>query len=309
MNRLSKKGVAIGMKTIVNMIVSLVFIIATIMVYRYIVIADVSTSFPVSFPFFENHKTDVKYKKISEPETLTFQKTGDVLRIDNSDRIDVSQVDIYCPQDAIKGDVKAMSILLDPSHGGSDQGDVKGEITEKELVRKLAGIFFTANSDKFGKVGFTRDLAKDIDDEIGVADRLLKAADHDLVIGFGAGYDIDSNENTIIAYISKASEKKSESKKLACEILRSMTAKKDVSKMITAASVAEIDPKYIDKDDPRQLLNNQKISVYLEIGNLNSDDGAKIFDVIDSSSIYKGIANAFDTGGDGKVEGVAADAS
>ena len=101
--------------------------------------------------------------------------------------------------------------------------------------------------------------------------------ENELIISIHIGKNEDktlqlkSNYDFIKAYISHKSKKKNQSEALACKILNSLS---DSNKNIDGVAIVPIIPEQFPENDPRnEMLNNDKTSILLEIGNIENKDG------------------------------------
>ena len=101
--------------------------------------------------------------------------------------------------------------------------------------------------------------------------------ENELIISIHIGKNEDKtlqlkrNYDFIKAYISHKSKKKNQSEALACKILNSLS---DSNKNIDGVAIVPIIPEQFPENDPRnEMLNNDKTSILLEIGNIENKDG------------------------------------
>jgi len=282
-----KKG---ALSTIVNLIITLAFMLAVVMVYQYIIKANAPSTFDVTYPYFEDVSNAHKYNKIDTPTTLVIRKDNKIT-IGNYNEFDFSKKSITCEKINVSTKIKSLKLLLDPSHGSEeDKGVVIDDKVESELIREFVSAFFNMYSGSFGSVKSTRPLNQDLSDPLSVDDRLVLVTESDMVLGFMASYSENDKRNEIIAYVSSKSMKVNESRYVGCEILNEILSS-NAGKYITGGTVVEIDPSLLSRDDPRRMLSTDKIGVYLEIGNLNNKD--TLYNLIETASVYKGINNVY----------------
>jgi len=265
-----KKGIT-GFGTVANLIITLTFVVLMVMVYRYIIQTNAPEAFPIRYPFFNDTSVPVITTDIEEPTVLAIKKFND-LRVGNVDAMDLYKDRLKCSGPAVEGTVDSKKILLDPTHGGKlDRGIVVGEDIESELTRELAlrisisGLAVTS----------TRDLNHDIaGDLLSVDERLAMVGENDVIISFGG-----SDGTELVAYVTDDI-----SARVACEIINVILDSK-AGELVSGFSVVPIDSKILPADDPKRILVDGKIAIYLEIG-------LGLYDRIETNIIKEGLKNA-----------------
>jgi len=267
-----KKGIS-GFGTIVNLILTLAFVVLIVMVYRYVVQANAPEALPIRYPFFNDSSIPVVQVDIPEPSVMAIKKFSS-LQINNAEGMDLYKDRLKCSDVVVEGSVKGKKIILDPTHGGTDDKGlvVDGKI-ESDLVRGLAlkismtGLTGTA----------TRDLNHDYSGErIETSDRLEKVADQDIILSFGG-----SEGSDVLAFVRDDAD----SMKVACEIINKLL-ESNVGDKIMGFSVIPIDPDLLSIDDQKRILVKEKIAVYFEIG-------LDLIEPIDADMIGEGLKNAY----------------
>lgn len=195
-------------------------------------------------------------------------------------------------------------IILDPGFGWDarlaqegasdpgDKGDVNQDIIESEIAWIIAAKLLGYGKDIFAdKSSHTRSLSQD--SKATIAERISRInAKGNTVISIHLGSYDDTSFNPVIAYINGESDNIVASRKLACNILNSLSDKfPEITDLaIVPVSIEQLDR--FDIDDPRRVLLKDKIGVQLVIGNvkISKEDNIlanKIDDI--ARGIYDGI--------------------
>jgi N-acetylmuramoyl-L-alanine amidase len=240
---------------------------------------------------FEYVLSDLKYK--NRPVVPKIAKTGNKIVV--SDAAEHAMTDLnqlFCP--ALK--VQLKSVILDPGHGwndaeakrekeaggnaadiaksGGDKGAVASFGYESEIARRIAG--FAQQARPLLLKSSTRSLV--IDENLDLAGRISKieSGSADAVISIHLGSNPDKAQFNIKAYYNAYGARSSDSAKLACEIVNSLsqnimsvqTSNAKNTFFVTGTAVVPVNPDQLLPDDPMQVLVKDKIGVFLEIGNI-----------------------------------------
>lgn len=196
------------------------------------------------------------------------------------------------------------NIILDPGYGWDarlaeegasdpgDKGDVNQDIIESEINWVLAAKLLGYGKDIFAdKADHTRSLSQD--SKATIHERIDKINEKgNTVISIHLGSYDDTTFNPVIAYINGESENIVASRKLACNILNSLSKKfPEITDLaIVPVSIEQLDR--FDVNNPKRVLLKDRIGVQLVIGNVKiSRDKNILANKIDdiARGIYDGI--------------------
>ncbi|HLD42653.1 MAG TPA: N-acetylmuramoyl-L-alanine amidase [Candidatus Nanoarchaeia archaeon] len=144
------------------------------------------------------------------------------------------------------------SILIDPGHGGSDQGFSANGIIESEAVTALAQLI---PGEK------TRETNRDL----SLEERLQKAEHADTTLSLHLGQASPSS-SPIKVFFSTASSP--QTKDLACRL----ASRLEDALPNTGAAILPVIPQDLDPNDPKKILLDGKTAVLIELGNVNNAD-------------------------------------
>jgi N-acetylmuramoyl-L-alanine amidase len=236
---------------------------------------------------FVNNKNSILDYSFVKSNKLVLIKDGNKIKVSTKipDKFSVKDFSLNTKDENWEKKI----ILIDPGHGGNpdnirnpgDFGNVNNELKESEITFNIANSL----SQLMGNVRLTR-----ISDEYGPTtkqrlDEIDKLQPEITVSLHISSKDDESND--VLAYINIESEKKLQSKKLATLILEEMAKQLD----ITNTNIIPLFIDDLDKNDPKMILNNNNVTVYLEIGNIKSQKGVDMFKK-DIPKIVNSINNA-----------------
>lgn len=245
----------------------------------------------LTFDYFYAADLNYTFKKeeIKEKNKITLQKSSNLFEINTqlSKKLKI----LKCPDiTTLDPEWKKKSFLIDPALGkeGTNEGVILGSI----------GISLY---DKFDNWGTTRDNigAKDIKEQtrksLSKIENLIEQSD--IIIGLRMGdYPTDNN---IKIYVSSIGDEKliKKREKLSCLIINRLFSDKDLDNIFTGGNVIKQNPEHI-KEDYAKILNNGKISIIIEIGNLQNEkikdlESTGIISKI-ADSIYEGIKEYYE---------------
>jgi len=232
----------------------------------------------ISRKFIGTGTDKIDEKLLEKPDKIQFAKIGNEILIDNliKANLNILTCDEFSGEKLIN-----KKILVDP---GYEKNSIKpsGEMCgiANSFVSKL-----TATGVSSLNIFSTRNLNEHSEDErmlsINCNDpsKSEKLYDTEVVISLRAGKDKDKTKNNVKAFIVSGSEKEKESKKLACLIINSILENNALDNIkITGASVVPVDLEATGRDFPDGIKN--KISVMLEIGNTESEQGKLLLEKI-----------------------------
>ncbi|MFH2028192.1 MAG: N-acetylmuramoyl-L-alanine amidase [Nanoarchaeota archaeon] len=217
-----------------------------------------------SYPFAKN-SLEAPLASLKLKTGMTISKINNrVAAINNADD---NILRLKCPSVQTKDNLwQSKTIMITPGHdkgggiesNGIKEGDVMGDISQ-QIEDTLSNAIIGAYGDGRLFVG---------DDK----DRMINSAD--MIIGLHAG-KYDSGINNIKAYysIETSGEMKNKNIKLACLILNKITDTDYSNIEISGTSIIPI----FEQDYENAILPRDRPAILLEIGNLESEEGRRIF--------------------------------
>jgi len=187
--------------------------------------------------------------------------------------------------------------LIDPGHD-SNTGVMNEDIKEGNLVAFIGYSLLN----KLKNVETTRkgtELNTQVRKDLAEIKSLIQKSE--VIISLHVG-DYPSNNNLKV-YVSPMGDdelvKKRE--KLACLVINEILSDRELNPIFTGGNVIKVNPRYL-QDDYEQVLSNDKLSLLIEIGNIQSDKIKKInkgeIKTRISDGIYLGIKRNFEGFGD-----------
>lgn len=222
----------------------------------------------------ENSNLDVNFDK---PNQLVLVKDGDKIKIQET----IPEFSRSTCPDVNTKDLNWRTnkkIIIDPGHGYESGKEVEESKITTNIVSSLTVYLIDANYK----------LTRDGNYDLSVNDRLetIKNENPDAIISIHIG-SYSEDKNIVYAYVPKNSDKERENWKLACLISNQLTEKFGIETKIIREDISSL--KY---DDPKQVLKfPDKVSVMLEIGNIQNEEGKEMLkNIVEiSNSIYEGI--------------------
>jgi len=219
---------------------------------------------------FYKYATDLSFHEefplIEESKILTFVKNDNTLKVGTEGTGKLNA--LICQDINTKSSNWKTKVIIDPGHGSDinkpdDPGDV-GYSTD--AVKE--SVFTTQVATALKSFGYM--LTRDYNYYLPLRDRISAAKNSDVIISLHVG-NYSQDKNIALAFVSAESLKKAESRKLACLILNIfMTQFNFESIAIVPVFHSELLP-----DDPKQILMQDKIAVFLEIENINNKASVK----------------------------------
>lgn len=168
--------------------------------------------------------------------------------------------------------------------------------TNDEEKNRIIGSIGLSLYSKFGNKETTRDStsSSDINEQTRKEPKIISdlIEKSDVIISINMG-DYQNGDNSIKIYTSSIgdSELVNKRKKLGCLILNELVSDKELDKIFMGSKMISVNPDYISKDYA-EMLGNDKLSVVIEIGNIQSE-GAGAMDSADiitkiADKIYEG---------------------
>tara|TARA_Y100000310_G_C20695215_1_gene825191 strand:- start:266 stop:1444 length:1179 start_codon:yes stop_codon:yes gene_type:complete len=198
---------------------------------------------------------------------------------------------ISCPDIEIEGGLSSQSIVVDPGHGAvsGDPKDPGLEFRDYPHMRDRKEAYITADianriEDALDNVKLTRDS----DSYETTEARLTVIEDNnaDIVISIHLG-SYSNNHNSVKAFIKYNpgnQEIYTKSIKLACRILNAFFSE-GRGLGLDGVVIVPVDTSNLAEEDPMQVINfEDKVAVFLEIGNINTMQGRKMFNEISKTS-------------------------
>jgi len=241
----------------------------------------------LSFDYF--YATDLNYlfkkDEINNKNKIVFQKSADTFEISKEldKRLELIKCHNIYTSDA---QWKQKSFLIDLGYKDQEEVLILAPIIFS-LYNKFENKDTTISNIETGE-GYTK---KDLE----TIQSLLKNSE--VIISIHSG-DYPSNNNIKI-YVSSIGDEELVKKreKLGCLIINELFSDKELNNIFTGGNVISINPKYIKKDY-RETLSNDKISIVMEIGNIQSDRIKSLQNaqtaIKISSQIYKGVEKYYD---------------
>ena len=210
--------------------------------------------------------------------SLYFLKDNKRLAIDKNE-LSLRPNKLICSDVITQENIKEKTLLI-------DQGDWNKNDKRPEITAAIAFSIYSSTKDKFKEIKHTRigeleDLKTERTDTTTIKENI---ASSDMIIAFNIGSYKDQR-NVIKAYYSSESndELKEKSKKLACLIM---------NKILINEKLGNIDGISITESD-NSLIENDKVSVLFEIGNININKENNIMLKVDGVT---GIARSIEEG-------------
>lgn len=218
------------------------------------------------YPFIPTAQQHLDYR-FEKPGTLMFHKLGQEIIITDSELLNLDQ--LACPEintAALNG------IVIDPGHGASqafsaspeekDYGFVNGALKESDITRQIAESLYIMDSNIIATRDLRFDEFKSVDERLSI---IINSENIDAVISIHAGSNKNPDVNNAKAYVSLESAKRQQSMRLACLILNSFSIELPA---VEGLSIVPVNVSELENDDPLRVLDNDKVAVYLEIGNI-----------------------------------------
>ncbi len=260
-----------------------------------------------SFDYFfaEDRNYRFEKKKISNTNKIIFQKSPALFEI--NDALTKQLKLIKCPDiTTADSDWKKKIFLIDPGHKGND-GYSESGIYEGNIVGAIGSeLYDELKLDKAENVDTTRDntgrvISTQVRKDPAVIETLIKKSE--VIISLHVGKSLKENNNIKI-YVSSVGDetiiKKRE--KMGCLILNELFSDSDLEDFFTGGNVIKINPEQINEDYEKvldnKLLDHNKISIVVEIGNIQNEkirdlNALKIIIPKVSSSIFRGITEYY----------------
>jgi len=242
----------------------------------------------LSFNYF--YATDLNYifekYAIKNSNKMDFQKSSDIFEISNE--LNKKLRLLKCP-DINSNDLewKQKFFLIDPDYSYNEK--------EKLIVGSIGFSLYN----KFENKGTTIINIENINEQIRKSNReieeLMEKSDVTISIRIG---DYPNNNNVKV-YTSSIGDENlvKKRKKLGCLIINELFYDKDLNNIFTGGNVVNVNPKHIKKDYG-EVLNNDKISIIIEIGNIQSDKIKNLENIGTitkiANSIYNGVKKYYD---------------
>ncbi len=215
-------------------------------------------NFPIYYHYSKNNIIFKNQGEIKTNNSLLFLKSDNEFEVNTALKINIDK--IPCP----------LIITNKPSSLGIDP--LKIDRVDKDITLKIAETIKTNLITYIPDTRLTRDeeLERDVKDLENV----------ESIIGIRAKSD-NFNKNYLKAYYSLESSRNKESRKLAC-----LTVNKLLDSFeFDGAAVIGINPEDFNESHQEKILDNNKVAIILEIGNLNTKKGIKILE--DYSKVSK----------------------
>ena len=218
---------------------------------------------------FVNKKGNIIVKTVMDENLLEFSKSAGNIEMGSKGNLNK----LECPKkQGASQNIDSMHFLLDPGIGVSP---VAGDLSESEINRLVA----LGLSRRLSIKDSTRNLNIDESRPIDWLSKITR--DTDIILSFHAGsYDYEGN--IVKAYVPDNDDKQ-ESVSLACNIINSLLDRYD------DGSIVLLNRDNIDSmDEGKRIMDNDKVSVMLKIGNIKNPSTLSDYPVI-SDLIYKGL--------------------
>ena len=243
--------------------------------------------------FIEKYLSPISFFAANRPELpegasveIRFAKTGNKLVIDHKESFSPDIKKLTCPGKKPAAKLANQKILIDPwiaNRNSFDESEITADIgfAFKVSAGQKTNVISTRIESLEGKwLGRTENYLSRLEDPAT-----------SMIIGIHTGSDDDKSKNDIKAYISSDSPKSSESSNLACYILNEIL---DESLPVTEATIIPIDTTLPENKEAKQMLDNDKISILLEIGNIKIEQNQALLDKNNRNAIGAAIYDALE---------------
>jgi len=217
--------------------------------------------FPVHYPCRKNDNLLFGNKPLTS-EYLYFLNSGNNFKIDLSLEPNLNK--LTCKETKTN---KIYSLGIDP---------MEIETISEDLTLKISNSIIQNLRLEIQNIKITRDD--------GVPRNINELNNVEAIIGIRSN-NYNPNKNYLKAYYSSSSKKTQESQKLACLMINKLL--EDIK--FDGASMISINPKDFDDAEQEKILDNDKIAVILEIGNINNKN---ILSILKDPKIPTKISNA-----------------
>lgn len=253
------------------------------------VIVNEKTAVPSQEKFFHygsDRFFNEDFPLIQDAQLLTFMKNDKYVKVGKSGTGNLNA--LICPEIDTSSKNWKNKVIIDPGHGAREKADEPKD--------------YGYSTDKLKESQYTTDIAtplkalgfkatRDFNLYTPFEERLLKVAGSDIIISLHVG-NYSPDKNNVNAFISAEGLKKAESRKLACLILNNLLNRLNIDNV----AIIPVFPSQLKKDDPQQILLQDKIAVLLELGNVNnkaSVQALKPFDI--ANAINDGLRGFYET--------------
>ncbi len=216
-----------------------------------------------SFDYFYATNMNYMFKtnEIKASNSLVIQKSPSLLEVNKE--LNTKLKLIKCPEiSTADAEWKRKFFLIDPEYSTNEEENIITGSVGLSLYNK----FDNKDSTRDNTVG---NIKEQIKKEPKKIKDLIEKSDVALRISIG---DYQEYNNDIKIYVSSVGDEKlvKKRKKLGCLILNELLSDKELDKIFTGGKVMAINPEHIIREYG-EILNNDKIGVVLEIGNIQSN--------------------------------------
>tara|TARA_Y100000310_G_C20701769_1_gene830629 strand:- start:8886 stop:10031 length:1146 start_codon:yes stop_codon:yes gene_type:complete len=193
---------------------------------------------------------------------------------------------ISCPNIKIKENMESQVIIIDPGHGKDPQIESDSDDFGLEFQNKKEAYITTQIADSLDY-----DKTRNYNTPLTMEKRKDSAKDAHTIISIHIG-NYSNNYNTIKAFIPYKSNKFLQSRKLACNILNAFPSELKLDGIV----IIPVDTSTLQENNPLQIINfEDKTTVLLEIGNINTEHGKNMFNQLSkiSEGIYSGLTKYY----------------
>ncbi|MEA2036597.1 MAG: hypothetical protein U9O94_03760 [Nanoarchaeota archaeon] len=228
-------------------------------------------------PFGYFYAKDLDYRfesgKITNNNKIVFQKTPYLFQI--SDKLEPRLKLLKCKNIiSTDPDWENKRLLIDSGHG-NDDGFTNGNLKENVIVGSIG---FSLNN-KFLNSDTTREnIGRSIEEQTrkdaAQVNELVETSNTIISIHMG---NYSSENNNIKIFVSAIGEEDLVIKreKLGCLIINNIFSENELKDIFTGGNIISVNPEHVE-GDYQQILNNEKISIVIEIGNIQSDKSMKL---------------------------------
>jgi N-acetylmuramoyl-L-alanine amidase len=228
----------------------------------------------VYYPFADDANIQMPMFEIEAPNSLVMRYSSDKLLINPDHAEEVHE----CPDINTQSE-RVAHVVVDPGKGedtrfgsatyGHGTGAVNLDdpsIKEQDITKRIANSLLTLMvGAQFPKVSKTRQ-----DDEfVSIPDRREIIGEADLLLSLHTGSDRTEDYDRVTAYVYSGSTDRIRSIRLACLILKEFESAFGINR----TDIRMLDAADMGPDDPYKVLQRERTSVVLEIGNIQYSQG------------------------------------
>jgi hypothetical protein len=216
----------------------------------------------LSFDYFYGTNLDYIFKKdiIKDSNKIVFQKIPNIFEI--SPELDKKLNLLKCPDiNTIDSEWKQKLFLIDPGYSYNEE--------EKLIMGSIGFSLYNKFENKDTTIENIEDIKEQVKKNYKKIKELMEESDTTISIRMG---NYLGDNNNIKVYISSIGDEElvKKRRRFGCLILNELFSDKKLDNIFRGGNVVSINPEHI-KMDYGEMLNNDKISIVIEIGNIQSE--------------------------------------